>query len=299
MAEKIPRLSVTEKVGYGFGDLASNLFWQMFSIFVAKFYTDVFLLGAATMGTMFLVTRLFDGITDPLMGTIADRTNTRWGKFRPWLLWMSVPLALSAVLMFTTPSFDGTAKIVYAYLTMSLMMLAYTAISIPYSALMGVLTPDSKDRTSVSAYRFVMALLPVFVIVNTAIPMVEYFGDGDSNSPRGWQMTMVVYSVAAVLLFWLTFAMTKERVQPPKEQTAPLKEDLRNLFRNVPWCVLCVVGIAALTYAHVRNTVAIYRSECLVPGGKDLFGPVRTTGAAAFILGVMLTAPLAGARQRR
>jgi GPH family glycoside/pentoside/hexuronide:cation symporter len=288
-----PRLTVTEKVGYGFGDLASNLFWQMFSIFIAKFYTDVFLLGAATMGTMLLVTRIFDSITDPLMGVLADRTNTRWGKFRPYLLWGAVPMALTAVLTFTTPRFEGTARIVYAYLTMSLMMLAYTAINIPYSALLGVLTPDSKDRTSASSFRFVMALLPVFIIVNTCIPMVEWFGGGNPNSPYGWQMTMTVYSCAAVLLFWATFAMTKERVQPPPEQKSSLKQDLRNLFRNRPWVVLSAVGICALTYANIRGTVAIFYFEQAVPGGKDLFGPIMTTGAVAFIAGVMLTGPLA------
>ena len=286
------KLSVTEKVGYGFGDLASNLFWQMFSIFIAKFYTDVFLLPAATMGTMLLVTRMFDSVVDPMMGTLADRTNTRWGKFRPYLLWMAVPMALTAVLAFTTPSFEGTARVVYAYVTLSLMMLAYTAINIPYSALLGVLTPDSKERTSASSYRFVMALLPVFIIVNTAIPMVEWFGDGNANSPYGWQMTMVVYSVGAVLLFWATFAMTTERVKPPAEQETSLKEDVRNLFRNRPWVVLSFVGIAALTYANIRGTVSIYFFEYTVPGGKALFGPIMTTGAAAFIAGVMLTAPL-------
>ena len=293
MSTPHPKLTVTEKIGYGFGDLASNLFWQMFSIFIAKFYTDVFLLGAATMGTMLLVTRMFDSVVDPMMGMLADRTNTRWGKFRPYLLWMSVPMALTAILTFTTPSFEGTAKVVYAYLTMSLMMLAYTAINIPYSALLGVLTPDSKDRTSASSYRFVMALLPVFIIVNTAIPMVEYFGGGNANSPRGWQMTMVVYSVVAVLLFWATFALTKERVQPPPEQETSLKEDVRNLFRNLPWLVLSAVGVAALTYANIRGTVAIFYFEYTVPGGKDLFGPIMTTGAAAFIAGVMITSPMA------
>jgi sugar (glycoside-pentoside-hexuronide) transporter len=286
------KLTVIEKVGYGFGDLASNLFWQMFSIFIAKFYTDVFLLGAATMGTMLLVTRMFDSVVDPTMGMLADRTNTRWGKFRPYLLWMAVPMALTAVATFTTPSFGGTARTVYAYLTLSLMMLAYTAINIPYSALLGVLTPDSKERTSASSYRFVMALLPVFIIVNTAIPMVEWFGGGNANSSYGWQMTMVVYSLAAVLLFWATFAMTTERVKPPPEQQSSLKEDVRNLFRNRPWVVLSFVGIAALTYANIRGTVSIYYFEYTVPNGKALFGPIMTTGAAAFIAGVMLTAPL-------
>lgn len=127
----VAKQTVTEKIGYGFGDLASNLFWQMFSIFIAKYYTDVFLRGAATMGTMMLVTRMFDAVTDPIMGAIADRTHTRWGQFRPCLIWICVPMALIAVATFTVPSFDGTARVVYAYVTLSLMMLAYTAINIP------------------------------------------------------------------------------------------------------------------------------------------------------------------------
>lgn len=286
------RLSVTEKLGYGLGDLASNLFWQMFSIFIAKFYTDVFLLSAAAMGTMLLVTRMADSVLDPMMGALADRTQTRWGKFRPYLVWGALPMALTAVAAFSTPSFGGTPRLVYAYVTLTLMMVAYTAINIPYSALLGVLTPDSKERTSASSYRFVMALLPVFIIVNTAIPMVEAFGGGNANSPRGWQMTMVVYASVAVVLFLATFALTRERVQPPPEQRSSLKEDLRNLLRNRPWVVLSLVGVAALTYANIRGTVAIYFFEYTVPGGKGLFGPIMTTGAAAFIAGVMLTAPL-------
>ncbi len=291
MASDTQKLTVTEKIGYGFGDLASNLFWQMFSIYIAKFYTDVFLLGAATMGTMMLVTRVADAFIDPMIGTIADRTNTRWGHFRPYLIWMALPMALTAILAFTTPSFDGTAKIVYAYLTLTLMMIAYSAINIPYSALLGVLTPNSDDRTSASSYRFVMALLPVFIIVNTAIPLVEYFG-GKDTSAHGWQMAMTVYAGVAVVLFVATFLMTQERVQPPEAQETSLKTDLKDLFRNTPWVVLCVVGIAALTYANIRGTVIIYYFDYVVPGGKAYFGPVMTTGAIAFIAGVMVTSPL-------
>ncbi|MGB8693617.1 MAG: MFS transporter, partial [Steroidobacteraceae bacterium] len=190
MKDTGPKLRVIEKIGYGFGDLASNLFWQMFSIYIAKFYTDVFLLGAATMGTMMLVTRVGDAFIDPMIGTIADRTRTRWGHFRPYLLWMAIPMAAAAILTFSTPSFGGTARTVYAYATLCMMMIAYSAINIPYSALLGVLTPSSEERTSVSSYRFVMALLPVFIIVNTAIPMVRHVG-GSDNSPAGWQMTMI------------------------------------------------------------------------------------------------------------
>ena len=285
------KLSVKEKIGYGFGDLASNLFWQMFSIFIAKYYTDVFLLGAATMGTMMLVTRVGDAFVDPIIGAIADRTRTRWGYFRPYLIWMSIPMAVTAVLAFTVPNFDGTAKVVYAYITLSLMMIAYSAINIPYSALLGVLTPNSEDRTSACSYRFVMALIPVFIIVNTAIPMVNYFG-GSDNSAYGWQMTMAIYSVIAVVLYFITFAMTTERVQPEEKQKTSLAADVKDLFNNKPWVVLCVVGIAALTYANIRGTVSIYYFENVVPGGKDYFGPIMTTGAMAFIIGVMATSPL-------
>ena len=286
------KLSVSEKFGYGLGDLASNMFWQMFAIFMAKFYTDVFLLGAATMGTMMLVTRMADAFFDPMIGTIADRTRTRWGHFRPYLVWMAVPMAVTSVLAFSAPSFGGTARTVYAYVTLMLMMFAYSAINIPYSALLGVLTPDSKERTSVTSYRFVMALIPVFIIVNTALPLVSYFG-GSDTSPYGWQMTMVVYSVFAVLLYFATFAMTRERVQPPPKQETSLSTDVKDLLRNRPWVVLCGVGIAALTFGNIRNTVTIYYFDYVVPNGSGYFGPVMTTGAIAFILGVMATSPLA------
>lgn len=291
MTYPIPRLTAVEKIGYGFGDLASNLFWQMFAIYIAKFYTDVFLLSAAAMGTMILVSRVGDAIIDPLIGTIADRTNTRWGQFRPYLLWLAIPMAITAILTFTTPHFSASGKLVYAYLTLMLMMIAYSAINIPYSALLGVLTPNSEDRTSASSYRFVMAFLPVFIIVNTAIPLAHFFG-GSDNSPYGWQMTMVVYSSLAVVLFFATFAMTRERVQPPAQQATPLSSDIRDLLRNKPWVILCIVGIAALTYANIRGTVIVYYFDYVVPNGKGYFGPVMSTGAAAFILGVMLTSPL-------
>jgi GPH family glycoside/pentoside/hexuronide:cation symporter len=286
------KLSVSEKFGYGLGDLASNMFWQMFAIFMAKFYTDVFLLGAATMGTMMLVTRVVDAFFDPMIGTIADRTETRWGHFRPYLVWMAIPMAATAVLAFTSPDLHGSARTVYAYVTLMLMMFAYSAINIPYSALLGVLTPDSKERTSVTSYRFVMALIPVFIIVNATLPLVRYFG-GSDTSPHGWQMTMLVYSVIAVLLYFATFAMTRERVKPPPKQETSLKTDLKDLFRNRPWVVLCGVGIAALTFGNIRNTVTIFYFENVVPDGGGYFGPVMTTGAIAFILGVMATSPLA------
>lgn len=285
------RLSVAEKIGYGFGDFASNLFWQMFSIFIAKYYTDVFLLSAAQMGTMMFVTRFGDAFIDPVIGAIADRTHTRWGHFRPYLLWMALPMAVTAVLAFTVPDLSGTAKLVYAYVTLSLMMLAYSAVNIPYSGLLGVLTPSSSERTSVCSYRFVMALLPVFIIVNSALPLARHFG-GSENSPRGWQVTMTLYAALAVVLYWVTFAMTRERVQPEPRVEGSFGRDLRDLGRNRPWIALCVVGVAALTFSNIRNTVAIYYFQNVVPHGGRYFGPVMTSGALAFIVGVMATSPL-------
>ncbi len=286
------RLTWQEKVGYGFGDLASNFFWQMFSIYIAKFYTDVFLLGAAAMGTMMFVTRLGDAFIDPLIGLAADRTHTRWGHFRPYLLWMALPLAVTAVLTFTVPSWDPASKTVYAYVTLSLMMVAYSAINIPYSALLGVLSPNPAERTSASTYRFVMAFLPVFVIVNATLPLVRYFGGAD-NSAYGWQMTMVVYSTIAVVMFVATFFATRERVSPSPAVKLSLGHDLRALLANRPWLILCIVSIAALTFGNIRGTVIVYYFDYVVPGGKPYFGAVMTSGALAFITGVMITSPLA------
>ena len=208
---------------------------------------------------MVLVTRIGDAIIDPVVGAIADRTNTRWGHFRPYLLWMALPMALTAVATFSVPEYGGTARVVYAYVTLSLMMLAYSAINIPYSALLGVLTPDSKDRTSASSYRFVMAFLPVFVIVNTALPMATYFG-GSDTSAKGWQMTMIIYASAATLLYVLTFAMTKERVKPDASQKTSLKA-----------AIISVLGankdglnrndIARAISAEQLSTIGIERTE--------------------------------------
>ena len=254
------RLSVREKFGYGLGDLASNFFWQMFAIFIAKFYTDVFMLGAATMGTMLLITRVGDAFVDPIVGAIADRTRTRWGRFRPWLLWGALPMAITAVLTFTTPSFGGPWKVVYAYVTLSLMMVAYSAINIPYSALLGVLTPSSAERTSVTSYRFSMALIPVFILVGAySSPMaIARYYDGNENSPQGWMLAMAIYSAIAVLLFVATFLLTRERVQPIAEAPAALGTDVRDLLRNRPWVVLSVVGIAALTHSNLRGTAGVF-----------------------------------------
>jgi glycoside/pentoside/hexuronide:cation symporter, GPH family len=288
MTEQPHTLSVLEKVGYGLGDTASNFFWQTFALFIMFFYTNAFGIAPAAVGTMILVTRIGDTFVDPIVGIIADRTKSRWGRFRPYLLWLAIPMGVTAVLTFTTPGFSPTGKLVYAYVTLSLMMVAYSAINIPYSALMGVMTPSSIERTSLSSYRFVLAFVAAFIVQFTTKPIVKFFGAGNENSAAGWQMAMVIFSIAAALLFLVTFATTKERVQPPKEAGSALKNDLKDLTRNKPWMVLFFVGIFALNYASIRNAAAIYYFKYSL-GQSDLFEKIMASSTAAFILGVMIT----------
>jgi Na+/melibiose symporter-like transporter len=175
------KLSVREKIGYGLGDTASNLYFQMFINFLLFFYTDVFGIPAAVAGTLFMISRFWDAVNDPMMGAIADRTNTKWGKFRPYLIWIMFPLAVIGILMFTTPNLDVQGKIIYAYITYILMMMAYTAINIPYSALMGVLSPDSMQRTSASTYRFVLAFVGAFIVQGATLVLVNSAGNVDTG----------------------------------------------------------------------------------------------------------------------
>jgi len=220
------------------------------------------------------------------MGVIADRTNTRWGKFRPYLLWMALPIGIIGVLTFTTPDLSLSGKIVYAYVTSTLMMAAYTAINTPYSALMGVLTPNSLERTSVSSYRFVLAFVAIFIVQGTTLPLVQYFGKG--NQAVGFQWTMVVFSAVAVVLFVFTFLNTRERVHPPKDQKSSIKSDLRDLLRNRPWMVLFFIGIFALSYNSIRSGSIIYYFKYYV-GDEIMTSAFMVSGTIAAIVGVMAT----------
>ena len=280
------KLSVREKISYGLGDTASNFYWQMFMSFILFFYTDVFGIPAVVAGTMLLITRIWDTAIDPVMGVIADRTNTKWGKFRPYLLWMAIPIGVVGVLTFTTPHLSTNGKIVYAYITSTLMMAAYTAINTPYSALMGVLTPNSLERTSVSSYRFVLAFVAIFIVQGTTLPLVQHFGKGDQAT--GFQWTMVVFSAVAVVLFIFTFLNTSERVHPPKDQKSSIKSDLRDLLHNRPWMVLFVIGIFALSYNSLRSGSIIYYFKYYM-NNEIMASAFMVSGTIAAIAGVMVT----------
>ncbi|RPJ59208.1 MAG: MFS transporter, partial [Acidobacteria bacterium] len=255
MAEET-RVPIREKAGYALGDVASCIFWQTLGSFLLFFYTDVFGISAAAAGTMFLVTRLWDAVNDPMLGAIADRTKTRWGKFRPYLLWMAVPFGISGVLLFTTPDFGPTGKLVYAYITYNLMMMVYTAINIPYSSLLGVITSNPVERVSLSSYKFVGAFTGGLLIQAFTLPLVGYFGQG--NRAVGFQYTMILYAVVAVALFVATFLSIKERVQPVAGQKSKIIDDLRDLSKNKPWIILLLLGLFTLAYVAIRNGITLY-----------------------------------------
>ncbi len=268
------------------GDTASNLYFQMFVIFLLYFYTDVFGIPAAAAGTLLLVSRFWDAINDPIMGIIADRTNTKWGKFRPYLVWASGPLAVIGVFTFVTPDFSMTGKIVYAYIMYILIMMAYTAVNIPYSALMGVLSPNSMERTSVSTYRFVLAFIGAFIVQGATLPLVNFFGSGDEAV--GFPITMAVFGILACLMFYICFKATRERVQPPPTQTSSLKNDLKDLVHNKPWMILLVMGVFSLGYAILRGGTIVYYFKYYIES-TALTSLFMVLGTIAVIAGVMCT----------
>ena len=279
------RLPVKEKFGYGLGDLASNIVFQVVINFMMYFYTDVFGIGAAAVGTLMLVVRLFDAITDPLMGGIADRTNTRWGRYRPYLVWIAIPYGILAVMAFTTPDLSPSGKLVYAYITYALLMTAYTAINIPYSALGGVITTDSQERASVQSWRFMLAMAGGALVTATTLPLVDFFGDGDRQ--YGFRMAMVVLSGIAVLAFFGCFALTKEREDPTeKAQKQNIFGDFLSVLRNDQWILVAVITFVLLVAVAMRGATTPYYVE-YYHGSVDMITVFLTVGMLAGIAGAM------------
>jgi len=246
------KLPVMEKIGYGLGDAASNIFFQTVNMFLLFYYTDVFGISPAVAGTLFILARFWDALIDPFLGALADRTRTRWGSYRPYLLWLAVPFGLIGYAAFANPDLSDNAKVVYAYVTYFLLMTAYAAINVPYSALMGVMTPSSRERTSLSMYRFVGAFGGQLLIGLGVIPLVRILGDGDKA--HGFKVTMAIFSVLAVVLFIMTFLMTRERIKPHHEKP-DFKKDFGSLMQNKPWVIMVVAGLLTLSGAAVRWAV--------------------------------------------
>lgn len=301
------KIGIREKVGYGLGDAASSMFWKVFSMYLLFFYTDVFGISAAAAGTMFLITRIWDSLFDPVVGVLADRTRSRYGKFRPYLLWMAIPFGVIGVFTFITPAFSDTGKLVYAYITYSLMMMIYSLINVPYASLLGVMSANGKERTALSSYRMVFAFAGSFLALWLIDPLVDFF-TAKSTVQGAWTMTMVVFAIITTLFFWGCFAFTRERIVPIVNKDHSLKEDIKDLLANKPWWILMLAGISALVFNSIRDGAAVYYFKYFVgaesasfsgpswlPSSMSLVTLYFLLGQASNIAGVIAATPLANA----
>jgi GPH family glycoside/pentoside/hexuronide:cation symporter len=279
-------LSIREKFGYAGGDFASCLYFGIFMNFMSYFYTDVFGISAAAVGTMIFVTRTWDWINDPIMGVIADRTDTKMGKFRPWLLWMVPPYVVVGILTFTTFDLGPTGKLVYAYVTYTLLTMIYTAINIPYSALMGVMTSKSDDRTTLASWRFVGAFAGTFFVNGTMLYLVSAFGRG--NEKVGFSLTVALYALLAAGFFFLTFVSTHERVKPPEGDKASIRKDLKTLLKNGPWITMIFVSVLTILWIAIRGGATIHYFK-YVSGNANWGSLFLSISTIVQIIGVLLT----------
>ena len=298
---------LSEKIGYGFGDFASSMFWKIFSYYLPIFYSDVFGLKPAHAATLLLVTKLYDAVSDPVMGLIADRTQTRWGRYRPYLLWMAVPFAVIGVLSFYVPGTTYTLKHVYAYLMYILMMTAYTAVNVPYGAMLGVVTADSREKSVFSSFRMFFAYIGSFVAMgifwifektvigttNSAGVTIRGVGDAD---PMQWTLVVAIIAVLCAVLFFLCFAMTRENVQiDRKDGGSSIGKDLKALVGNGPWWLLLGAAIGQLLCLSIRGGAAAYYFANIL--GTDIFitcAVYLTLGEIGQMAGVALAVPVSG-----
>ena len=258
-------MKLSEKIGYGFGDMSSSMFWKLFSYFLPFFYSNVFGLSLADAGVLMLVTRIWDAVSDPMMGIIADRTKTRWGKYRPYLLFFALPFAVCGILLFTTPE---NGKTVWAYVTYILMMTVYTGINVPYGSLLNVMTSDSDEKSVLSSYRMFFAYGGSFIALFAWEPLCNMFDksrvavDGASGlaaistSPAAWNKAIIIIATCCFVLFILSFLLTKEHVR--SESTVSVGTDLKLLLKNKPWWLLIGAALASNLFNTVRGTTTAY-----------------------------------------
>jgi len=276
--EKTQKLSFFEKAGYSLGDGAANFVFMTMILFQLNFYTDTMGVAAAYAGSLLLVGRLWDAFFDPMMGVLADRTNTRWGKFRPWVLWTALPWGVVMVLAYTNPGWGANGNLIWACLTNVLLMTLYSANNTPYSAMTGVMTGDVNERTSLSSYRFVAAMIAQLIVGGFTLPLVAKFGHG--NNAKGWQMTMGLWAVVCVGLFCITFLSTRERIQPNPRQKSSPREDFRSLLRTGPWKAMFILTLAHFTVLAMRGGTMFYYFQYYVNPGK-LFNLLQSVGLTA------------------
>lgn len=286
MAEITQKLSIKEKVGYSLGDLAANFIFQAMLALQLDFYTHTFGLTAAQAGTLFLVVGMGVACLNPVMGVIADRTTSKMGKFRPWLIWTAVPFGVIGVLTFTTPDIGPGAKIVYAWVTYILLRVVYTVNNVPYASLTAVMTEDPDERTSIASYRNFAANTAGFIVQSLAVPLVGILGRG--NDARGYQLTMGSLLLLSILFFVIAFFSTKERIQPDPKQQTSLGQDLSDLFTNRPWIVLFLATLFYFAAIVVRSSVMLPYFR-YVSGNANLFAWFNGFGLASLLVGVTLS----------
>ena len=266
--------TLKEKIGYGFGDMSSSMFWKIFSAYLPIFYATVFHLSLEVTGVLMLVTRIWDAVSDPMMGIIADRTSTRWGKYRPYLLWVAVPFAVAGVLLFTKPDWGDTGNTVWAFATYILMMTVYTAINVPYGAMLGVMTADSDEKTVFSSFRMFFAYAGSFIVLAGWEPLCKMFNrmqglPSNVNDPSSWQYAMIVVAICCFLLFLLCFRMTKETVKSMPKETS-VGADLKTLFRNAPWWILLGGVLFFNLFNSARYTAGPFFFASVIGDGAQL-----------------------------
>ena len=284
--------NLKEKIGYGFGDMSSSMFWKIFSYYLPFFYSNIFGLSMIDAGVLVLVTRIWDAVSDPMMGVIADRTSTRWGKYRPYLLWVAPLFSVAGILLFTTPDWEYGAKLVWAYVTYILMMTVYTAINVPYGSMLGVMTSDSQEKTVFSSFRMFFAYGGSFIAVACWEPLCNIFGGG----AHGFQMAMVVIAVACFILFLLCFLLTKEHLKTIS--TVSVGADFKSLLTNKPWWLLIGGALGSNLFNTVRGATVPYFFSDIIPGGATVLGVVfyaglfLGVGEVCNMLGVALAVPV-------
>ena len=286
------KVRFTEKVGYGFGDMASSMFWKVFSYYLPFFYSNVFGLTLDQVALLLIITRVWDAVSDPMMGVIADRTRTRWGKYRPYLLFMAVPFALCGVLLFTTPEWGSQAKLIYAYCSYILMMTVYTGINVPYGAMLGVMTDNSSEKTALSSYRMFFAYIGSFIVLFVWEPLVEWFS-ASMTLQGSWQASMTVIAVVCVVLFGLTFALTRERITT--RTSGSVMQDMKSLLRNVPFWILVCAALCSNLFNTLRgSTVAYFFKDYIPPDSHLVLGGLSVLFYAGLFLSVGEISNMAG-----
>lgn len=284
-----PPLSATEKLAYGLGDWGANFVFQAQITFLLFFYTDVAGLSPSDAGAILLVSRVLDAVNDPIVGVLADRTSSRWGRYRPWILVSAVPLAIALVLCFTAPDLGPTGKILWAVATYNLLMVLYAANNIPYCALSGVMTDDSTERTSLATWRFVCAMAGTFVVNVFTLDVVKHLGQGDAV--LGYQVAMAAWGGLAVICFAITFAFTRERIEPSPRQKSSLWQDLSDLVHSGPWIALFFLAVMIYIQLALRSGAMLYYFTHYLHR-EDLFGRFNGIGLAVTMIGVFLAKPL-------